>query len=268
MISAIELKGVGKTYIQNEKRIVALRNFSLDVPAGSFVSVMGPSGCGKSTLTKIVAGIENAQEGTLRVLGTDCPEGVPSRLKERIGYVFQWHNLTEWRTVEGNLFFPLEMFGRKKDATWKARSEKYLNMVGLYEYRSVYPRELSGGMKQRVGIARALMTEPDLLVFDQPFGALDAITRKQLAASFADVARLERKTVLMVTSDLDEAIRCSDKICVMNAFGEIEETVDANIAREERRRPDFWQQDSFLNLKRRLVGVVAGVARLQGSDAQ
>lgn len=250
----IELNHVSKAYTQRKVSIPALTDFSLEVAQGSFVSIMGPSGCGKSTVTKIIAGIETLDGGTLKLDGVDVSAGVPQEMKRRIGYVFQWHNLTEWRTVESNLYFPLEMMGDTKDPTWEERAEKYLNLVGLYKYRKVYPHELSGGMKQRVGIARALMLEPDILVFDQPFGALDAITRKVLAESFSAAMRDEGKTMLMVTNSADEAARYCDKIYIMTPGpGKNKITIETGITEEQRRNPDFWMQDEFLDLKKKVI---------------
>lgn len=227
------------------------------MPKGAFLSIMGSSGCGKSTITKIIAGIEPFDSGTLLIDGEDFSKGVPKRIKKRIGYVFQWHNLAEWRTVEGNLFLPLEMFDLKKDSTWDEKAKKYLDLVGLYKYRNVYPHELSGGMKQRVGLARALMAEPDILVFDQPFGALDAITRQALSASFSAAMRRENKSMLMVTSSVEEAIRYSDYIYVMTpSEGRVKQVVKIDITPEQRALPDFWLHEEFLELKSRLIDIL------------
>ncbi len=253
----IKLKNIYKTYNQDKKKILAIKNLSLNVPKGSFVSIMGPSGCGKSTITKIVSGIIKFEKGILKIDGEDCSRDVPRKIKQRIGYMFQWANLAEWLTVERNLYFPLEMFGYKKDASWKERAEKYLNMVGLEKYRNIYPYELSGGMKQRVGIARALMAESDILVFDQPFGAVDAITRKILATSVSKTAREEKKSVLIVTSDIDEAIQYSDYIYIMTSLpGRIKGFLKMNVTDEERHSPDFLLQDKFLDIKRKLVNIL------------
>lgn len=253
----VQLKNVAKTYRQNKKAIPALDNFSLEVPAGSFVSVMGPSGCGKSTVTKIIAGIEPLDSGTLLIDGENYSAGVPKSVKERTGYVFQWHNLAEWRTVEGNLYLPLELYGQKKSPVWAERAEKYLDLVGLYQYRAVYPHELSGGMKQRVGLARALMNEPDILIFDQPFGALDAITRAMLSHSFSAAMRKEGKTMLMVTSNVEEAIRYSDYIYIMTKGpGRNKSMIKTDITPEQRDWKDFWLHDEFLVLKKEIIDII------------
>lgn len=256
-IDIIQLTNVSKTYAQDKKRIPALRDFSLCIPRGSFVSLMGPSGCGKSTVTKIIAGIDRLDAGTLVIEGVDCSASVPQSIQMRMGYVFQWHNLAEWRTVEGNLYLPLEMYGCKRDATWLARAEKYLDLVGLTKYRRVYPHELSGGMKQRVGIARALMAEPDVLVFDQPYGALDAITREILAITVSNALRAENKSMLMVTSSVDEAVRYSDYVCVMTSGpGRVKKILKTDVAQEQRARHDFWMEDEHLRLKREVIETI------------
>lgn len=257
---AIELIDIEKTYQEKQKQIKALDHFTLQVPQGNLVTLMGGSGCGKSTVSKIIAGIEEHDSGIRRIDGLEyAPGKLPKEIKRRIGYVFQWHNLAQWRTVEGNLFFPLEMFDEKKDASWKARVDKYLDMVGLTKYRDVYPRELSGGMKQRVGIARALMMEPDILVFDQPLGALDAMTRATLAGTLNSLVRRQNKTMLMVTSDLDEAVRYSDIICVMSGQpGRVKEVIRTGITQELREREDFRQLDDALSIKLRLTRAIYG----------
>ena len=217
----IELKNVSKAYTQRKKSIPALADFSLEVTKGSFVSIMGPSGCGKSTVTKIIAGIENLDSGQLILDGQDMSAGVTQEMKRRIGYVFQWHNLTEWRTVEGNLFFPLEMMGEKRDETWDAKAKKYLDLVGLYKYRKVYPHELSGGMKQRVAIAKALALKPEIILMDEPFAALDAITRNSLQKELYRISTSENVTVIFITHNIQEAITLGTRVMLMNKQGKI-----------------------------------------------
>ena len=250
----IEAVNVNKTYHQEKRTVQALKDFTLAIPKGSFVCIMGPSGCGKSTITKIIAGIENLDSGSLFIDGQDMSSGVSQDVKKRIGYVFQWHNLNDWLTVEQNLYFPLEMMGMKKDKTWAERARKNLDLVGLYKYRKVFPRELSGGMKQRVGIARSLMMEPDILVFDQPFGALDAITRQILAASFSSAMRKEGKTLLMVTSSAEEAAKYCDYVHIMTPSpGRNKMSITTNVTEDERSAKDFVMTNKFLDLKKRII---------------
>ena len=253
----ILLQNVCKAYSQGKKHIPALVDLTLSISQGEFISLMGSSGCGKSTVTKIIAGIENIDNGKLFIKGTDCSLGVPKSIQADIGYIFQWHNLAEWRTVEKNLYLPLEMHGIKKDKSWVEKSAKYLQLMGLENYSKVYPHELSGGMRQRVGIARALMTEPVMLIFDQPFGALDAITRGILANEISDLARSEKKTILMVTSNIDEAVRYSDKICVLSDRpGTVKRIINTGITQEQRKRSDFWLDPVHLELKKEVIHTI------------
>lgn len=258
---SIELENISKIYTEKKNKVtVAIEGLSMCVPCGAIVSLMGGSGCGKSTITKIVSGIEDFNAGTLRINGQKIESGAfPLEIRRRIGYVFQWNNLAEWRTVEDNLYLPLEMFNKKKELYWRERAIKYIDFVGLKKYLDVYPRELSGGMCQRVGIARALMAEPDILVFDQPLGALDAITRGMLAAQLNRLIRDEKKTLLMVTSNIEEAVRYSDMIYVMSTRpGRIKHCMEIGISEEERTREDFLFSDKFIEKKKQLTNLIYG----------
>lgn len=249
--NAIEMHNLCKSYTQKKVTTQVLDGIDLVVPKGNYVTIMGPSGCGKSVITKIIAGIEGFDSGTLLVDGVDCAKKVPNEIKQRIGYTFQWHNLMEWRTVEQNLYLPLESFGWKKEEKWKEVAKENLEFVGLYEYRDVFPHELSGGMQQRVGIARAMMNDPQILLFDQPFGALDAITRKQIAQMLSVRVRKEGRSVLIVSSNIDEAIQYSDTIYFMSTKpGRIIQKTDVPFTFERRQEPGFLLEDDFLEFKR------------------
>ena len=254
--SVIVMEGIRKTFVEKGKKTNALDDLSLSVKKGSFVTLMGASGCGKSTVTKIIAGIEDFDAGRLFIDDKEIKNRkMPLETRKRIGYVFQLHNLAEWRTVEGNLFFPLEMYGEKKSDLWERRATRYLDFVGLTRYRNVFPRELSGGMKQRVGIARALMTEPDTLILDQPFGALDAITRSMISAKLYRMVREEQKTVLMVTSDIDEAACYSDIIHIMDR-GRIKQSISSSVPAEHRLQDDFRRSKEYLDIKLELTRAI------------
>jgi NitT/TauT family transport system ATP-binding protein len=256
MENVIDIINVSKTYDHHKKKVTALEDVTLNITKGQFVSVMGPSGCGKSTLSKIIAGIEKADAGKLNILGQDCSKGVPREVKTKIGYVFQWHNLLEWLTVEQNLFFPLEMFDIKKDFSWSERAEQHLDLVGLKKAKNAYPHELSGGMRQRVGIARSLMMDPELLVLDQPFGALDAITRKMIARSFHKLCYETGKTVFMITSDIEEAILYSDMVCLMTPLpGKIQLVMNVDFP-YEKRTDELRTDDYFLELRLQLIKAI------------
>ncbi|AML51147.1 ABC transporter ATP-binding protein [Falsihalocynthiibacter arcticus] len=207
----LSLKQIGKTFSNGT---VALQDMSLDVHEGSFVSLLGPSGCGKSTALKIVAGLGNLTTGSMSwPTASVDPLGRPDH---EISFVFQEPTLMLWATVFDNVWLPLRLKGVKKKAA-RAAVEEALEMVGLQDFAASYPRELSGGMKMRVSIARALVTRPKLLLMDEPFAALDEITRSKLND---DLLRLWQKmnwTVIFVTHSVFESAYLSDRIVVMAA---------------------------------------------------
>jgi NitT/TauT family transport system ATP-binding protein len=188
---------------------IVLESIDLDMAEGEFVSLLGPSGCGKTTLLRIVAGILPATDGAVYL--DDVPVEGPSRDK---AVVFQHFNLLPWRTTLGNAAYGLEVQGVGK-AERNERATNYLHMLGLKGYENHYPNQISGGMKQRVGLARALAIEPRLMLMDEPFGALDALTREHLQAELQKIAATRNLTILFVTHSIDEALYLSDRIVVM-----------------------------------------------------
>jgi ABC-type nitrate/sulfonate/bicarbonate transport system ATPase subunit len=188
-----------------------LRDISFEVAMGEFVSIIGPSGCGKTTLLRIIHGLEPATEGNISVLD-QCTDG-HSPLS---AIVFQQFNLFPWLTVSKNVAFGLEV-AKVSLAECAERTNQYIRVVGLEKFSGHYPHELSGGMQQRVGLARALALDPQILLMDEPFGALDAITREQLQHEIADLLVRSPKTVVYITHNMDEAIFFSDRILVMSA---------------------------------------------------
>jgi NitT/TauT family transport system ATP-binding protein len=205
---AVSLKGVGKVF---QNGVAALKNFSLDVGDGQFVSLLGPSGCGKSTALKIIAGLAEPTTGTVRVRGLDA--GAP-RTGE-IGFVFQEPTLMPWATATGNVFLPLRLAGKSKQEA-QGEIDRALAMVGLDGFADAYPRELSGGMKMRVSIARALITRPRLLLMDEPFAALDEITRFRLNDDLLALWQEFRWTVIFVTHSVFESVYLSERVVVMS----------------------------------------------------
>jgi NitT/TauT family transport system ATP-binding protein len=207
----IEVKGLNKIYRTREgDKIEALKDINCEVVGGEFVTVVGPSGCGKSTLLKILAGTLRRSSGSV-TLGGELVEG-PSR---NVGVVFQSPVLLPWRTVLQNVILPIEI--QKQDrATFNARGMDYLKLVGLQGFEGKYPSELSGGMQQRVGICRALVHEPALLLMDEPFGALDAFTREHMNLELLRIWSERRKTVMLVTHSIPEAVFLADTIIVMS----------------------------------------------------
>lgn len=214
---------------KKDDSIHVLKDISIDIERGSFVSIMGPSGCGKSVLLKILGGILQPTSGTI-ILGDDCYDnGIPGSALKKIGFVFQKDNLQPWRSVEKNLMLPIEVF-KLKHSMHPGRVDELLGTVGLLNYKKALPHELSGGMRQRVSLARALMHDPDIVLLDQPFGALDAITRKMLAYEFLAIWKKTKKTFFMVTNDVDEAILLSSKVYIMSKMpGEIENEIVIDI---------------------------------------
>jgi NitT/TauT family transport system ATP-binding protein len=223
----IDIAAVSKIYDTAQRgRHVALSEISFDVAEGQFVSILGPSGCGKSTLLYIVGGFVDATSGSVRVSGAPVTGPGPDR-----GPVFQEFALFPWKTVLGNVMYgPLQQGLSKAQAA--ARARELLELVHLTKYESFYPKELSGGMKQRVALARTLAYQPKILLMDEPFGALDALTRKHLQNELLEIWERDRKTVMFVTHSVEEAVFLSDRIFVMtNSPGRIRKVFDVALPR-------------------------------------
>lgn len=227
---------MGRANVKNVSRIFtkkedgtgteALRNINFDVEDGEFICLLGPSGCGKTTLLRIIAGLETQTSGEITLNGVPITGPDPKR-----GMVFQQYSLFPWRTVMDNITFGLEMQGIKKPEA-KKQVEKYIELVGLEQFKNSYPYELSGGMQQRAAIARALANEPEVLLMDEPFGALDAQTRNILQDELLKIWEQKNVTVLFVTHSVDEAVFLSDRIVVMTSRpGRIKEIVEVDLPR-------------------------------------
>jgi NitT/TauT family transport system ATP-binding protein len=226
----VALDGVGKIFTN---AVIALEGLSLDVRSGEFVSLLGPSGCGKSTALRIIAGLSEPTSGRVAWLEGEAEAAGP----RRIGFVFQEPTLMPWATVAANVRLPLKLAGTEPDA--QARVTAALERVGLAGFTGSYPRELSGGMKMRASIARALVTEPKLLLMDEPFAALDEITRFRLNDDLLALWQSLRKTVVFVTHSVFESVYLSQRIVVMTprpgrVFTEL--VIDAPHPRDERFR--------------------------------
>ena len=223
---AVEAEHVGLVFRAGGQATVALSDIVLQVPRGAFVSLIGPSGCGKTTLLRAIADLEQPTEGRLRVNGM-TPDA--ARRARAYGYVFQAPALYPWRTIERNVCLPLEIMGMPK-AEQAARAARYLGLVGLSEFRRRFPWQLSGGMQQRASIARALSFEPALLLMDEPFGALDEITRDGLNLHLHGLWRAGGMTVVFVTHSIPEAVFLSSRIVVMSPRpGRIVEVIDVDL---------------------------------------
>jgi NitT/TauT family transport system ATP-binding protein len=206
----IELAGVAKTFRSRQGDLVhALQDITLQVEPEEFVSIVGPSGCGKSTLLRLVGGLTLPSRGAVRVRGAEVREPSPDA-----GFVFQSAVLLPWRTVLDNVLFSMEMLGERREA-YRERALGLIELAGLRGFEEKYPWELSGGMQQRVAICRALVHDPGLLLMDEPFGALDAMTREEMSFELLRIWGERRKTILFVTHSIPEAILLSDRVVVM-----------------------------------------------------
>lgn len=242
----LECSGVSKTFRGKAGDVEALRDVSLRCPEGELVCFLGASGCGKSTLLQIIAGLEQPSAGGIIINGREID--APS---DALGMVFQDHGLFPWATVEDNVGFNLRARRVGRNARREAVREA-LDLVGLSGFARRYPHELSGGMRQRAGLARALSTKPKLLLMDEPFGALDTHTRSRLQQELLSIWSRQRATILFVTHDIDEALILADRIIVFRPRpGRIREIVTPDLP-----RPRDPHAPEFLALVRELEGLV------------
>ncbi len=218
----LEIRGVNKRFVTDKGEVDALQGIELDIHDGELVCLLGPSGCGKSTLLNIVGGFMEPTSGTVSIDG----QVVTGPDRRRI-FVFQERGVFPWLTVEGNVAFGLHDLAAEQRA---ARIAHYVKLVSLAGFESAYPHELSGGMKQRLEVARAFAVNPDVLYLDEPFGALDSITRLVMRGELLRLWQAERKTILFVTHDIDESVQLADRVVVMSARpGRIRRIVDIDI---------------------------------------
>ena len=248
----IVLDHVGKTFVtRGGEEVVAMSDVSLDVRQNEFVCLVGPSGCGKSTLLRLVAGLVAPTGGTVSIAGTRVTEP-----REDTGIVFQAPTLLPWASVLDNVLFPLDMM-RRLDSAGRARARDLLALVGLAGFESKYPRELSGGMQQRAGICRALVHDPDILLMDEPFGALDALTREELTIELMRIWQERPKTILFVTHSIPEAVLLADRVVVMSARpGRVAEIIDIALPRP--RGFDMEARHEFQAATRRIRELIFG----------
>lgn len=236
----ISVQGIRKTYPLKSEEFVALDHVDLDIADNEFVTVVGPSGCGKSTLMNILAGLETPTSGTALVDGKAVSAPGPER-----GVIFQQYALFPWLTVRKNVEFGLKVAGLGR-AERRARAEHFIELVGLTQFADALPKMLSGGMKQRCAIARAYAVDPSILLMDEPFGALDALTRVKLQEQLLDTWSREKRTVMFITHDVDEAVFLANRVVVMAARpGRIYDVVDVDLpyprTEEVRLSPEFGE---------------------------
>ena len=245
----LRVENLNKTFESKKGNVTALENINFTVEPSEFVVIVGPSGCGKSTLINIIGGLEERTSGSVLIEGREVSGPGADR-----GMVFQGYSLFPWLNVQKNVEFGLKMKGISKGERQKIAAE-YIKMVGLEAFCNAMPDELSGGMKQRVAIARTLANQPEILLMDEPFGALDAQTRVIMQESLADISEKTGSTILFITHDIDEAILLGDRILVMSKRpGRIREeiTVDLTCARDHSALTD----PGFLRIKKQIMDML------------
>lgn len=240
---------VGKVFNSKGGEMVALDRTSFKVKEGEFITILGPSGCGKSTILRIVAGLEEPSSGHVYLDGREVKGPGPDR-----GMVFQSYTLYPWLNVEDNIAFGLKLKGTSQKKC-KEMAQHYLELIGLNGFEKHYPIQLSGGMKQRVAIARALANDPEILLMDEPFGALDAQTRSIMQEILLKAWDESKKTILFITHDVEESIFLADSVYVMTARpGRLKENIPVNLPRP--RDYSIKNSSDFLSLKTRLLGLI------------
>lgn len=225
----LEIKGINRIYKDEDNTVEALNDINLSVKKGEFVSIIGSSGCGKTTLLRLIAGLDKPQSGKLLLNGEEITAPDPRR-----GYVFQQGSLFQWLTVEQNIAAGLKARHIYKEN--KHRVAEYINLIGLNGFEKAYPYQISGGMAQRVAIARALINNPEVLLLDEPMGALDSFTRADIQDKLLELRRSNNVTMILVTHDIDEAIYLSDRIVIMTPRpGKISEILEVNLSHPRHR---------------------------------
>lgn len=225
----IQVKDLDVTFKDNSGNDVkALTGVNLDIYKGEFISLLGPSGCGKTTLLRSIADLQEPTDGTIRISGQTPKE---LRLQQKFGFVFQQPVLFDWRTVKKKVELPLEIMYQSK-ADRSKRADEMLEMVGLKDFANHFPKQLSGGMQQRVNIARAFGIRPEILLMDEPFSALDEFTKEKLYEDLLRIWRQTNKTIIFVTHNIQEAVFLSDRICVLSPHpGRLSAIVDVDLPR-------------------------------------
>ncbi|MGY2881638.1 ABC transporter ATP-binding protein [Thermostichus sp. OS-CIW-28] len=241
--SLVSLRGVGKRYPSPSGELVALRDINLEVQRGEFIALIGPSGCGKTTLLRILADLEQSSEGSVSIAGRSPRQARQERL---YGYIFQAPTLLEWRTALQNVMLPLQVMHLSKRER-QERAKAMLQRVGLGNFLHSYPWQLSGGMQQRVSLARALVFDPELLFMDEPFGALDEITREKMNLELLRLWETTQKTVFFVTHSIQEAVFLSTRVVVMTPNpGQIAKVIPVDLPQP--RGFETWRSTRFFEL--------------------
>lgn len=239
--NSIAIEHVTKKFELESEKLEVLQDIHLDIQAGEFISIVGASGCGKSTLLRIMSGLDQATDGVVKIEGK-----VVEKPSVDIGVIFQESRLFPWLTVEGNIEFGIHEKMSKEDKKQLVR--EYISLVELNGFEKALPKQLSGGMQQRVSIARSLINKPDILLLDEPFGALDAFTRINMQNEILRIWEAEKKTMILVTHDIDEAIYLGDRVVILsNRPGKIKTIIPIDLPRARNRT-----SDDFMAIRRKV----------------
>ena len=267
--NAVSVSDVSKVFPGKGGGVTALESISMDVAAGEFVSLIGPSGCGKSTLMRLIADLDSPTSGAITVFGTSARQ---ARLDQDYGIAFQQAGLLPWRTVRENIELPLQLHGVGKAAR-RARATELIDLVGLGDFGDRHPDQLSGGMQQRVAIARSLAESPRLLLMDEPFGALDEMTRERMQTELARLRAETGAAVVFVTHSIPEAVYLSDRVVVMSPRpGRIVQILDMKLGGAEERTDALREDAHFFErvsaVREALHGDAAAAAQARGVETR
>ena len=252
----IEFRNITKIFQTRSQTIVAVKDYSMQVETGDFVSIIGPSGCGKSTLIRMLDGIIQPTQGQLFIDGQelDTSRRLPREILRRMGFIFQKPNLLPWYTIRQNIALPNKIMGKltKEDEEYV---DSLIDMVGLTQYRNAYPVEVSGGALQRAGVVRAMVHKPEILLMDEPFGALDEMMREQLDIELLDIWKRLGITIIFITHNVEEAVLLSSSIYVMGTQpGRLLERVEIDLPRP--RELGMITTERFASYERELTGLI------------
>jgi len=264
LTEVVSLQNVSVRFSSDRGETEALRDVSFEVPRGGFLSILGPSGCGKSTLLRVVADLVAPSSGSLSLFGRKPSE---ARRARDLGFVFQDAALLPWRTVRENVELPLEVGDGARLSERKSSPEDLLELVGLSQWHRAYPHELSGGMRQRVSIARALVTGPKILLMDEPFGALDEITRDRLNDELRRIWKETGTTILFVTHSIPEALYLGERVLMLAAHpGRVREMVETHLP--AKRELSLRETSDFVRQAGELRGILESSTRAQGERSE
>ena len=257
----IKFDHVTKVFETRSQTIVAVKDYSMEIQAGEFISILGPSGCGKSTLIRMLDGIIETTEGDILIDGVKVNLGgkkkMPPEVLRKMGFIFQQPNMLPWYTVRENVALPLRVFGLK-GKEWEERVDGLMKMVGLEEYANARPSEISGGMLQRAGVIRAMVHDPEILLMDEPFGALDEMTREQMNMELLDIWQRTNKTIIFITHNIEEAVLLSSRVYVMGTNpGHLVETVTLDLPRP--RELSRITQRKFIEYRQKLESCIGEI---------